>query len=87
LIRSYTVLLTDPLDAVEADNLPDLHTCAAGLRRDLAAVTHGLTVPWNSGQVEGTVTKIKALKRVMFGCAKFELLRQRILHANKQDLQ
>jgi len=67
------------LDTAEAADLPDLHVFAAGLRRDLTAVTNGLTLPWSSGAVEGTVCKIKAIKRSMFGRANFDLLRKRVL--------
>jgi transposase len=67
------------LDAADAADLPDLHVFAAGLRRDLAAVTNGLTLSWNSGPVEGTVCKLKAIKRAMFGRANFDLLRKRLL--------
>ena len=67
------------LEQATAADLPELHTFAAGLRRDLTAVTNGLTLPWNSGPVEGTVCKIKALKRAMYGRANFDLLRHRIL--------
>ncbi len=68
--------------AVEADDLPALHSLVSGLRRDQAAVTNGLTLPYSSGQVEGTVNKIKMVKRQMFGRAKFDLLRKRVLLAN-----
>ncbi|MFE5766979.1 hypothetical protein ACFQ7O_01220 [Streptomyces sp. NPDC056485] len=37
------------LDAVRQDNLPGLHTLAAGNERDRDAVIAGLTLPWNSG--------------------------------------
>ena len=57
-----------------------LRAFAKGLRTDLPAVTAGLTLPYNSGPVEGTVTRIKALKRQMYGRAGFDLLRTRILH-------
>jgi transposase len=67
------------LDAAQAADLPDLHVFATGLRRDLTAVTNGLTLPWSSGAVEGTVCKIKAIKRSMFGRANFDLLRKRVL--------
>jgi len=67
------------LDAVAADDLPALHSLAAGMRRDQDAVTNGLSLPYSSGQVEGTVTKIKYLKRQMFGRANFDLLRKRVL--------
>ena len=52
---------------------------AAGLRNDLDAVTAGLTTHYSSGAVEGTVNRIKMIKRQMFGRAKFDLLRKRIL--------
>jgi transposase len=49
------------------------------LRRDQDAVTAGLTLPWNSGIVEGHVNRTKMLKRQMYGRAKPDLLRKRIL--------
>jgi transposase len=61
------------------DNLSGLRSFATGLQRDLAAVTAGLTLPWSSGAVEGQVNRIKMIKRQMFGRAKFDLLRRRIL--------
>jgi hypothetical protein len=39
------------------------------------------TWPINNAQVEGQVTKLKLLKRTMYGKAGFPLLRQRVLHA------
>ncbi|MDQ0946533.1 transposase [Streptomyces phaeochromogenes] len=59
--------------------LPSLRHFAQHLLRDLDAVTAGLTLPWNSGVVEGHVNRIKMLKRQMFGRAGFELLRKRVL--------
>ncbi|MFH9610787.1 ISL3 family transposase [Streptomyces sp. NPDC017448] len=67
------------LDAVRRDNLPGLHTLAAGIDRDREAVIAGLTLPWSSGVVEGHVNRIKMLKRQMFGRAGFNLLRKRVL--------
>nr|WP_232784359.1 ISL3 family transposase [Carbonactinospora thermoautotrophica] len=68
--------------AVEADDLPDLHSFITGLRRDLDAVTAGLTLPHSSGPVEGHVNRIKTIKRQMYGRAKPDLLRKRILLAD-----
>jgi transposase len=61
------------------DDLPDLHSFVTGLRRDLDAVTAGLTLPHSSGKVEGHVNRIKMIKRQMYGRAKPDLLRKRIL--------
>ena len=41
---------------------------------------HTYTLPINNGQVEGHVTRVKLIKRMMYGKAGFALLRQRILH-------
>lgn len=59
--------LPDWLDAVRENDLPSLHTLAAGLERDREAVIAGLTLPWSWGVVEGRVKRIKMLKRQMFG--------------------
>jgi transposase len=72
--------LTAWMAAVDADELPHLHSFTNGLRRDLDAVINGLTLPHNSGPVEGIVNKIKTIKRQMFGRANFDLLRIRVLH-------
>jgi hypothetical protein len=47
----------------------------------LDAVTAGLTLSYSSGPVEGTVNRIKMIKRQMFGRANFDLLRKRGLLA------
>ncbi|WP_201762187.1 MULTISPECIES: ISL3 family transposase [unclassified Nonomuraea] len=67
--------------AVNADDLPGLHSFTHGIRRDLDAVVNGLTLPHSSGAVEGNVTRVKALKRSRYGRAKFDLLRKIILCA------
>ncbi len=74
-VRSFATMLTerpgerlpDWLDAVRQDDLPSLHTLAAGIDREREPVIAGLTLPWNSGVVEGHVKRIKMLKRQMFG--------------------
>ena len=68
------------LVAVEADDgQPELRSFATGIRNDQQAVTNGLTLPYSSGKVEGAVTKIKMLKRQMYGRATFALLRTRVI--------
>ena len=67
------------LAAVEADDRSGLRSLAIGIRNDQQAVTNGLTLHWNSGKVEGTVNKIKMIKRQMYGRAGFNLLRKRVI--------
>ncbi|MET9641183.1 transposase [Streptomyces virginiae] len=70
---------SDWMERVLADDLPALHSLVSGLRRDFDAVTAGLSTPWSSGQVEGHVTRVKLIKRMAYGRANLDLLRQRVL--------
>jgi transposase len=72
--------LTSWLERVDADDQPELHTFAAGIRQDLAAVTAGLSLPYSSGPTEGNVNRLKAIKRQMYGRASLDLLRKRVIH-------
>ena len=67
------------LTAVEAYDQPELRSFANGIRRDQQAVTNGLTLPCSSAAVEGNVTRIKMIKRQMYGRASFALLRKRVI--------
>src|SRR5947209_2109357 len=69
------------LGQVAESCLPELQHFAAGVEKDKAAVRAGLTYSINNGMVEGHVTKLKLIKRTMYGRAEFPLLRQRVLHA------
>ena len=55
---------------------------AGSLTSDLSAVRAAFTSPWNSGQVEGQINRLKFLTRQMYGRAKLDLLRARVLHPN-----
>jgi transposase len=52
-----------------------------GILGDIAAIRAALSQPWSNGPVEGQVNRLKMLKRQMYGRAKFDLLRSRVLHA------
>ena len=77
--RTGTDQLATWLTDAAATGLPAFSSFAAGIRKDLAAVTNGLSLPYSSGAVEGNVNRIKMLKRQMYGRAKLDLLRLRIL--------
>nr|WP_269328512.1 ISL3 family transposase [Kineosporia babensis] len=67
------------MDAAQALEQPPLSSFVTGMRQDQAAVTAALSLEYSNGPTEGTNTKIKLLKRQMYGRAGFPLLRQRIL--------
>lgn len=70
------------LHEARACAVPDLQRFAAGLEADLPAVRAAFSSPWSSGQVEGQINRLKYLKRQMYGRAKLDLMRIRVLHPN-----
>jgi transposase len=52
---------------------------AYGLQKDISAVAASVDTSWSTGQVEGQINRLKAIKRQMYGRAGFELLRSRVL--------
>jgi transposase len=77
--RQGLLALEDWLTRVEADDQPQLHSFANGIRRDQQAVTAGLALTYSSAAMEGNVNKIKMIKRQMYGRAGFPLLRKRVI--------
>ena len=69
--------LLDPWlsDAAESE----MASFAEGIAADKAAVTAAVIEPWSNGQTEGQVTKLKLVKRQMYGRAKVDLLRARLM--------
>jgi len=66
---------------------PELRRFVNGLRQDYDAVRAALTYNWSNGIVEGHVNRLKLIKRSMYGRAKFDLLRLRVLHPTPPSKQ
>ena len=54
---------------------------ANGMSKDIAAVRAAIVSPWSNGQTEGQITKLKLVKRQMYGRAKLDLLEARLVAA------
>jgi hypothetical protein len=54
---------------------------AGGVAKDEAAVRAAITLPWSNGQTEGQITKLKLVKRQMYGRGKIDLLQARLIGA------
>jgi transposase len=67
------------LTDAEASELAPFVSLATGLREDRVAVEAALKLPWSNGPTEGTVTRIKLVKRQGYGRAKLDLLRSRLI--------
>ena len=79
--RRGAELLGEWLADAKASGTREIQQFAYKIRQDEAAVEAGCTLTWSNGQTEGQITRLKAIKRSMYGRAKFDLLRRRALHA------
>jgi transposase len=68
-------------ELLHAANGTLLANFATGLRRDFDAVKAALKLPWTTSPVEDHNSRLKMLKRTMYGRAGIELLRARVLQA------
>ncbi len=73
--------LDEWLERASASGIPAVRNFAASLRQDYSAVKAALTLPWSNGPTEGNINRLKMLKRQMYGKAKVDLLKQRVLAA------
>jgi len=67
------------IENAQKSDIPEIHSFINGLKQDFNAVKAAIQYPYNNGVAEGTVTKIKLIKRTMFGRASFDLLKTKIL--------
>jgi transposase len=79
MIRSKVSAALDPWITDAAGSL--LASFAEGIIADKRAIAAAITKPWSNGQTEGQITKLKMIKRQMYGRANIDLLRARLCPA------
>ena len=79
MARKKLIANLDPWIASASVSL--IASFASGIIRDKAAVRAAITEPWSKGQTEGQITKLKLVKRQMYGRAKIDLLQARLIGA------
>lgn len=77
LIRNKAAVELDPWIAESKGSL--IASFANGIVSDKSAVHAAITLPWSNGQVEAQITKLKLVKRQMYGRAKLDLLQARLV--------
>lgn len=70
-VDDLTPWLRDAIDS-------ELASFASGVRDDEGAVRAAIVEPWSNGQTEGQVTKLKLVKRQIYGRGNMDLLRARV---------
>ena len=64
-------------------NIDEFDTFIGGLKQDIYAVTNAIIYDYNNGLAEGSVNKLKVIKRIMYGRCSFELLKNKVLKYEK----
>jgi len=77
MVRKKLIANLDPWIASASVSL--IASFASGIIQDKPAVRAALTEPWSNGQTEGQITKLKLVKRQMYGRAKIDLLQARLI--------
>lgn len=79
MIRQKALTDLDPWIERGRDSL--VGSFANGIARDIAAVRAAIATGWSNGQTEGQITKLKLVKRQMYGRGKLDLLEARLIGA------
>lgn len=74
------------LESAEALGMEEITSFVNGTRRDIDAVKNAITYGYNNGLAEGSVNKLKVIKRIMYGRNNFSLLRNKLLHLESRRL-
>jgi transposase len=82
MVRERDVKQLDEwLGTAKGSGIKEMTNFAEGLSKDKEAVAGALSSEWSNGQTEGQINRLKLMKRQMYGRAKFDLLRARVLYA------
>ena len=79
IYSKQSVKLDSWIEHAKMVNQPELNTFLEGINKDLTAFKNGITEQYNNGLAEGSVNKIKVIKRIMYGRNSFELLKAKVL--------
>ena len=67
------------IKSAKKHDIPELQSFIEGICNDMEAAKNGIAHSYNNGLAEGSVNKIKVIKRVMYGRNSFALLKAKVL--------
>ena len=79
MIRSKSAAKLNDWLAIAKGSL--IGSFANSVEKDQTAVRNAIVSPWSNGQTEGQITRLKLIKRQMYGRAKLDLLQARVVGA------
>jgi len=71
------------VDKFKHSELNPIASFTRGLENDIEAIENAVTSPFSNGFVEGTISKLKMKKRVMYGRSKTNLLASKMMYEPK----
>ena len=74
-----TSLLLKWINKTKQLHIPEMDSFIIGLERDFEAVKNAVIYDYNNGLAEGSVNKVKVIKRIMYGRCHFSTLRNKVL--------
>jgi len=91
LIKSFKEILFDKkpdklddwIEESKKMNISGVNSFINGILRDIEGVKNSIIYDYSNGLAEGSVNKIKVIKRIMYGRCNFETLRKKILILEK----
>jgi hypothetical protein len=74
------------LESAEALGMEEIKSFVNGTKRDIDAVKNAIMYGYNNGLAEGSVNKLKVIKRIMYGRNNFNLLRNKLLRLENRRI-
>lgn len=89
LIRAYRGIMESKkgsqlkvwINSAINSGIKEITSFAKGLLTDYDSIENAMTLSWSNGPVEGSVNKLKTIKRQMYGRGSFALLKKRLVLA------
>jgi len=66
-------------------DLPEINAFISGLQTDIEAVKNAVTTDYSNGLAEGSINKLKLIKRTMYGRCGFKMLKNKTLKLENND--
>jgi transposase len=66
--------------------IDEINSFIGGITRDIEAVKNAIKYDYSNGLAEGSVNKLKVIKRIMYGRCSFDLLKKKVLALEKKRL-
>lgn len=82
--KKMVVLLYLFIDKYKKSRIKELHSFAKGLENDLDAVENAVAYDYSNGFVEGTNSRLKMIKRTMYGKCNRELLEAKLCYMRQE---